>query len=55
MDQRIIDLYDEFTHSTIDRRDFLTRLAEFAGGTSAAVALLPQLENDYHRSGIVSP
>jgi carboxymethylenebutenolidase len=53
MDQRIIDLYDRFTHGGIDRRAFLDRLASLAGGTAAAVALLPILQNDYARAAIV--
>jgi len=32
MDQRIIDLWDEFTHGGMDRRDFMQRLAGMAGG-----------------------
>lgn len=27
MDQKIIDLYDAFTHGGMNRRDFLNRLA----------------------------
>ena len=46
MDQRIIDLYDEFTHGTMGRRRFLDRLAVLAGGTAAASALLPLLQSD---------
>ena len=45
MDQRIIDLYDEYTHAPLERRVFLDRLAKLAGGTAAALALLPLLEN----------
>lgn len=45
MDQRIIDLYDEYTHAPLDRRVFLDRLARLVGGTAAALALLPLLEN----------
>jgi carboxymethylenebutenolidase len=45
MDQRIIDLYDEYTHAPLDRRVFLERLATLAGGTAAALAVLPLLEN----------
>jgi carboxymethylenebutenolidase len=44
MDQRIIDLYDEYTHAPLDRRVFLDRLAKLAGGTAAAAVLLPLLE-----------
>jgi len=47
MDQRIIDLYDEFTHGAMTRRAFLDRLAALAGSTAAASALLPLLQNDY--------
>lgn len=44
MDQRIIDLYDEYTHAPLDRRDFIARLAEMTGSLSAALALVPLLE-----------
>ena len=55
MDQRIIDLYDSFTHGGISRRAFLDRLAEIAGSSAAALALLPLLQNDYARAAIVAP
>jgi carboxymethylenebutenolidase len=45
MDQRIIDLYDEYAHAPLDRRTFLDRLAALTGGTAAAMAVLPLLEN----------
>jgi len=45
MDQRIIDLYDEYTHAPLPRRVFLERLSHLAGGTTAAIALLPALES----------
>ena len=44
MDQKIIDLYDAYTHGAVGRRDFLDRLAQIAGG---AAALLGVLQNDY--------
>ncbi len=47
MDQKLIDLYDEFTHGNMGRRAFLKRLAGLAGGVAAAYALLPLLENNY--------
>ena len=53
MDQRIINLYDRFTHGALSRRDFLDRLAELAGSAAAAAALLPLLQNDYARAAIV--
>jgi carboxymethylenebutenolidase len=53
MDQRVINLYDRFTHGFMNRRDFLDKLAEVAGSTAAAAALLPLLQNDYARAAIV--
>jgi len=55
MDQRIIDLYDRFTHGSIDRRAFLDRLTEIVGSSAAAIALLPLLQSDYARAAIVAP
>jgi carboxymethylenebutenolidase len=45
MDQRIIELYDEYTHAPLDRRVFLERLAALTGSVAAAMAALPLLEN----------
>ena len=53
MDQRIINLYDNFTHGGMNRRDFLDRLAKLAGSTAAAAALLPILQNNYAQAAIV--
>ena len=47
MDQDIIRLYDEYTHSPLSRREFIRRLAMLAGSTAAAYVLLPLLENNY--------
>jgi carboxymethylenebutenolidase len=55
MDQKIITLYDRFTHGGMSRRDFLDRLAELAGSAAAATALLPILQNDYAKAAIVPP
>jgi len=54
MDQRIIDLYDKFTHGGLNRREFLERLGAIAGSTAAALALLPLLQNDYARADTVA-
>jgi carboxymethylenebutenolidase len=54
MDQRIINLYDRFTHGAMARREFLDRLAQLAGSTAAAAALLPLLQNDYAQAAIVA-
>jgi len=46
IDQRVFDLYDEYCHGRIDRREFLSRAASIAmlGGTGLAMAqaLLPR-------------
>jgi len=44
MDQEIIDLYDDYTRITLDRRESLKRLGVIAGSNAAAYALLPVLE-----------
>ena len=41
MDQRLIDLYDDYEHVHCDRRLFLERAAKLVGSTAAAAALLP--------------
>jgi carboxymethylenebutenolidase len=55
MDQRIVDLYDTFTHGGIDRRAFLDRLADIVGSGAAALAMLPLLQNDYARADTIAP
>jgi hypothetical protein len=55
VNQDIINLYDRFTPGGMSRRTFLDRLAELAGSTAAAAALLPLLQNDYARAAIVPP
>jgi carboxymethylenebutenolidase len=54
MRQEIIELYDEYTHERLGRRVFLDRLTRLAGGTAAAMALLPVLENNYAKAAIVA-
>ena len=53
MDQKIIDLYDEYTHGLLDRREFLKKFSMLAGGTAAAIALLPLLENNHAKAEVV--
>jgi carboxymethylenebutenolidase len=53
MRQDIIKLYDEYTHERLDRRVFMDQLAKLAGGTTAAVALVPLLRANYARAAIV--
>jgi carboxymethylenebutenolidase len=43
IDQRVFDLYDEYCHGAIDRREFLARSAAVTiGGLAMAQALLPR-------------
>ncbi|MFO1147028.1 MAG: dienelactone hydrolase family protein [Alsobacter sp.] len=53
LDQRIIDLYDEYTHRPLPRRIFLERLAILAGSGGAATAALAVLEPNYARAALV--
>ncbi|MBI4782381.1 MAG: dienelactone hydrolase family protein [Oscillatoriophycideae cyanobacterium NC_groundwater_1537_Pr4_S-0.65um_50_18] len=54
MKQEIIDLFDEYTHKALPRRVFFKRLVVLAGGTAAATALLPLLENNYAKASMVA-
>ncbi|UPG72756.1 dienelactone hydrolase family protein [Roseomonas gilardii subsp. gilardii] len=42
IDQRVYDLYDEYCHGRLERREFLARAAMIAGGLAMAQALLPR-------------
>jgi carboxymethylenebutenolidase len=53
MHRESIDLYDEYIHESLDRREFLKKLAILAGGAAAAHALLPLLENNCAQAQIV--
>jgi len=54
MDQRIINLYDSFTHGLIGRRDFIEGAAKIVGSTAAAAALLPVLQCDYAKAATIA-
>ena len=53
MDQKVFDLYDDYNCGLLDRRQFLVKLALFSGGTAAALAVLPYIENNYALAQIV--
>ena len=53
MRQEIIDLYDRYAHYGMERRELLARLAEIAGGTAAAAALLASLDTNYAKAEMV--
>ena len=54
MDQKIISLFDSFTHGGMNRRTFMEKLTTLAGGSAAAAALLPVLENNYAHAEVVA-
>ncbi len=54
MRQDVITLYHQYVHGGISRREFLDRLAQTVGGSAAALALLPTLENDYRQAPLVA-
>lgn len=51
--QDIVDLFDAFTHSTMERRTFMRRLSVLAGGAGAAAALVPLLEGSAAQAAII--
>jgi carboxymethylenebutenolidase len=55
MDPRIIQLYDEYTHTPLDRRVFLERLAKLTGSMAAAMALVPLLEANQAHAAVLAP
>lgn len=54
MDQKIITLYDEYTHSGISRKDFMKKLAILTGSIAMALTVLPLLENNYAAAATVN-
>lgn len=50
MDQRIINLFDEYTHKPLKRDVFLKRLAKLTGSMATALATLPLLEINYAKA-----
>ncbi len=55
VDRRIIELYNEYVHSALPRREFLSRLANIAGGAAAAMTVLAVLEPNYAQARQVEP
>jgi carboxymethylenebutenolidase len=54
MDQRIINLYDEYTHRPLSRKEFLHRLTLLTGSTAAAMAVLPLIEVNQANAAITA-
>lgn len=55
MDQRIINLFDEYTHKPLRREDFIKQLIKLTGGMAAAMAILPMLESNYAHAATIQP
>ena len=47
MDQKLIDLHDEYQHASLGRRAFIRKLTVLAGGTAAANTVLSLLDSNY--------
>ncbi|HEV3177846.1 MAG TPA: dienelactone hydrolase family protein [Stellaceae bacterium] len=54
MDQRLVDLFNHYTHGGMSRRAFLDRFAALAGGGAAASALLPLIDYNYAKAETVA-
>lgn len=52
--QDMINLYDEYTHLTLDRRRFMENLSKLAGGTAAAAAIMPLLAAQQAAAAIIA-
>lgn len=44
MDQQIINLYDDYTHTPLTRQEFIRRLILITGSVTAAMSVLPLIE-----------
>ena len=52
--QEMIDLYDAYTHLTLDRRGFMAKLTGLAGSAAAAAAIVPLIASNYAQAAIVA-
>lgn len=53
MDQRIINLYDEYTHKPLSREVFLKRLAAITGSMALALSITPLLESNKAKAATI--
>jgi carboxymethylenebutenolidase len=52
--QQMIRVYDDYTHLTLDRRDFMRKLTALSGSAAAAAAIAPMLAANSARAAIVA-
>ncbi len=53
MDQRVINLLDEYTRKLLPRQEFIKRLATITGSMAAAMSILPLLELNYANAATI--
>jgi len=53
MDQKIIELYDDFTHRHLDRRLFIEQVTKLVGSSALAMTIMAALRSDYARAATV--
>ncbi|MCA8988582.1 MAG: dienelactone hydrolase family protein [Planctomycetaceae bacterium] len=54
-DQKVLDLYDDYAHGRLDRRDYMKRLGAFAVGGLTVEALMNSLSPNYSWAEQVKP
>jgi carboxymethylenebutenolidase len=47
LDPRIVNLYNNYIHSTLPRREFISQLVKITGSAAAAAAVLPLVEPNF--------
>ena len=52
--QEMIEVYDDYTHLTLDRRDFMNKLTKLTGSAAAAAAVAPMLAANQAQAAIVA-
>jgi carboxymethylenebutenolidase len=52
--QEMIRIYDDYTHLTLDRRDFMQKLKRLTGSAAAAAAIVPLLEASKAKAAMVA-
>jgi carboxymethylenebutenolidase len=52
--QEMIRIYDDYTHLTLDRRDFMQKLKRLTGSAAAAATIVPLLEANKAKAAIVA-
>jgi carboxymethylenebutenolidase len=52
--QEMIKVYDDYTHLTLDRRDFMQKLTKLTGSAAAAAAIVPALAASRAKAAIVA-